>query len=110
MPREVRPFIRGRFLVQALSVVAVALRRLLKPGDVVELEIEGIGVLRNRVVRPEELQRERQVKNQHQQAGGATSGQNYAHVGRVTFFALLGVGIMYRKLFIYDKESEEAGS
>ena len=29
------------------------LGRFLQPGDVVELEIEGIGVLRNRVVRPE---------------------------------------------------------
>jgi 2-keto-4-pentenoate hydratase/2-oxohepta-3-ene-1,7-dioic acid hydratase in catechol pathway len=28
------------------------LDRWLKPGDVVELEIQGIGVLRNRVVRP----------------------------------------------------------
>ena len=28
------------------------LDRWIKPGDVVELEVEGIGVLRNRVVRP----------------------------------------------------------
>jgi 2-keto-4-pentenoate hydratase/2-oxohepta-3-ene-1,7-dioic acid hydratase in catechol pathway len=26
--------------------------RFLEPGDVVELEVEGIGVLRNRVVKP----------------------------------------------------------
>ena len=30
------------------------LDRWLKPGDVVELEIEGIGVLRNRVVKKED--------------------------------------------------------
>ena len=29
------------------------LKRFLSPGDVVELEIEGIGVLRNRIVEPE---------------------------------------------------------
>ena len=28
------------------------LDRWIKPGDIVELEVEGIGVLRNRVVRP----------------------------------------------------------
>jgi 2-keto-4-pentenoate hydratase/2-oxohepta-3-ene-1,7-dioic acid hydratase in catechol pathway len=35
------------------------LGRWLKPGDVVELEIEGIGVLRNRVVRPEDEKKPR---------------------------------------------------
>jgi 2-keto-4-pentenoate hydratase/2-oxohepta-3-ene-1,7-dioic acid hydratase in catechol pathway len=28
------------------------LMRFLSPGDIVELEVEGIGVLRNRIVRP----------------------------------------------------------
>ena len=31
----------------------LALKRFLSPGDVVELEIEGIGVLRNRIVKEE---------------------------------------------------------
>ena len=40
-------------LVSFRDKSGLELKRFLSPGDVVELEVEGIGVLRNRIVKEE---------------------------------------------------------